>query len=471
MKKYIIHIFLISFITGYGQEASQQRITLSECIEIAIKNNLDVQKSEFNNASETINHRQAKWDMFPTMNLDFTHGVNNGRSIDPFTNDVINQELTFSNARLDLNVTVFNNFRLLNTLAQMRLNKEASEMEIVEARQNLVLQVTLLFLQILNGQEILELAKRELESTEKQLQRLNKLKEQEAGDPLDYNDIMWQMKLNKISLVEAKNALNINISKLIELMNVDDEVNFLFEDIIDATTFEKYQLTPSEVYNQAVENQGSVQARQLRLDAAEKGIKVARANYFPEISVFGQLNTNYSSLARIFRETGVSVEDTGAFVTVDGSDLPVFSNVPQLVPERLTFSNQFENNLNVVVGLSVRIPIFNGFTAKNNVQLEKIKKEERSAELTNIKNRLKQAINQAFNNMKAAYERYNLLKEQIEYAEESFRINEVKFNAGVSNLVDYILSKNKREQNLINLSTAKYEYLLNVKILEYYRGL
>ena len=181
MKKYIIHIFLVIFLTGYGQEATQQKISLTECIEIAIKNNLDVQRSEFNNASETINHRQARWDLFPTLNLDFSHGVNDGRSIDPFTNDVINQELTFSNARLDLNVTVFNNFRLLNTLSQMRLNREASEMEVVEAKQNLVLQVTLLFLQILNGQEILELSKRELESTEKQLQRLNKLKEQELS--------------------------------------------------------------------------------------------------------------------------------------------------------------------------------------------------------------------------------------------------------------------------------------------------
>ena len=471
MKKYIIHIFLVIFITGYGQEAIQRKITLTECIEIAIKNNLDVQRSEFNNASETINHRQAKWNMFPTVNLDAAHGVNNGRSVDPFTNDVINQELTFSNARLDLNVTVFNNFRLLNTLAQMRLNKEASEMEVIEAKQNLVLQVTLLFLQILNGQEILELAKREIQSTEKQLQRLNKLKEQEAGDPLDYNDIMWQMKLNKISLVNAKNALFVNISKLIELMNVsDDKVNFLFEDIIDLVSFEEYELTPSELYEQAMQNLGSVNSRKLRLDAAKKGIKVARASYYPEVSIFGQLNTNYSSLAQSFKETGVSVQDTGAFVNVGGNELPVFNNVPQLVSERLTFSNQFQNNLNIVVGVSIRIPIFNGFAAKNNVQLEKIKKEERNAELIDIKNKLKQAISQAYGNMTAAYERYNLLKEQINYSKESFRINEVRFNAGVSNIVDYILSKNKREQNLINLSTAKYEYLLNVKILEYYRG-
>ena len=345
-------------------------------------------------------------------------------------------------------------------------------MEVVEAKQNLVLQVTLLFLQILNGQEILELSKRELESTEKQLQRLNKLKEQEAGDPLDYNDIMWQMKLNKISVVNAKNALFVNTSKLIELMNVDDDkVNFLFEDIIDGVSFEEYKLSPSDVYEQAIQNLGSVQSRQLRLDAAEKGIKVARAGYYPEVSIFGQLNTNYSSLAQSFRETGVTVEDTGAFVNIDGNEVPVFSNVPQLLSERLTFSNQFENNLNMVVGVSIRIPIFNGFSAKHNVQLEKINKEERNAELIDIKNKLKQAISQAYDNMTTAYERYTLLKEQIDYSKESFRINEVRFNAGVSNIVDYILSKNKREQNLVNLSTAKYEYLLNVKILEYYRGL
>tara|TARA_R110002050_G_scaffold268550_1_gene410681 strand:+ start:27189 stop:27410 length:222 start_codon:yes stop_codon:yes gene_type:complete len=72
--------------------------------------------------------------------------------------------------------------------------------------------------------------------------------------------------------------------------------------------------------------------------------------------------------------------------------------------------------------------------------------------------------------MKSAFERYQILQNQVTALEESFRINEVRFNNGVSNIVTYLTSKNNLDSAKLNLNNTKYEYLLRVKILDYYRG-
>ena len=73
--------------------------------------------------------------------------------------------------------------------------------------------------------------------------------------------------------------------------------------------------------------------------------------------------------------------------------------------------------------------------------------------------------------MESAHSRYHILINQVMAYEESFRINEVRFNNGVSNIVDYITSKNNMDSSRLNLNKTKYEYLLRVKVLDYYRGI
>ena len=123
--------------------------------------------------------------MIPSLNANFNLGLNNGRSIDPFTNDFINQELTFSNAGLNFNATLFNGLRILNSIKQDRFNLMASEMDVEENKQNLVLEVTLRYIQILNNIDALELANSRLETTKVQLKRLEVHYKQQIGNPVD----------------------------------------------------------------------------------------------------------------------------------------------------------------------------------------------------------------------------------------------------------------------------------------------
>ena len=208
----------------------------------------------------------------------------------------------------------------------------------------------------------------------------------------------------------------------------------------------------------------------MRIKAAEKQVKIARADYYPQVGLFAQLNTNYSSTARTFTESGSEIVETGNYIQYDGQSLPVLASQIQYATADISFLDQFSNNLNSGVGVSISIPIFNGFRAKNNVELQKINLKQSKIELESTKNQFRQRIIQVHADMETAYQQWQNLEEQVNAYQESFRINEIRYNAGASTIVDYIVSKNSLDQSRINLANAKFQYLLRVKVMEYYRG-
>ncbi|GAA0730125.1 TolC family protein [Aquimarina litoralis] len=435
---------------------------------MALENNLDLKYTTLRANTALINHRQAKANILPSLNGNYNIGVNNGRSIDPFTNDFINQELTFSNARLNLDATIFNGFRILNTVKQQRYNRLASEMEIEEAKQTLILNVTLAYLQVLNQTDVLTLAKDRLIVTNKQLKQQEDLYNEEFGNPADFADIKGQKTIDETNILIAESSLNNAKLSLAQLLNTDADITADKASIL--LDFKEYTLSSEDVFKDAMQNLATFKAQELRVKAAKKGVQVARAQYIPEISFFGQINTNYSSVAETFTETGSEIIETGDFVTVNNEQLSVFTDRTQFRGESIDYLDQFDNNLNTVVGIAVDIPLFNGFRAKNNVALEKIRAEESLIELERTSQQVKNAIDQVHFDMQTAYDRYQSLQNQVAAFEESYRVNEIRFNNGVSNFIAYITSKNNLDNARTNLTNAQYEYLLRVKVLEFYRG-
>ncbi|MEO6348179.1 MAG: TolC family protein [Aquaticitalea sp.] len=471
IKKGIFSLCLLCQFLCFSQDGQTVSYTLSECIDIAIKNNLDLKLSELRAKSSKVNYNQAWGNILPNLNGNYDVGINNGRSIDPFTNGYVNQKLTFSNAGLSLNATVFNGFKLMNTIKQNRLSLKASEMEIEEAKQNLILDVTLGYIQIMNSKDKLELAKSRLVVTQNQVDRLGVLYKEEVGNPADYTDMKGQFASDTIAVISAENSLKEATLNLFQLMGLQETKNSNFESLDPSLELVQYAHNAEDVYNEALQNLATFKAKELRFQSAQMGVKAAKAEYVPEISFFGRLNTNYSSAAQVFTDNGSSIVETGDFVTIDNQNYTILSNQSQFTNDGISYKDQFNNNVSSVVGLSVNIPLFNGFRARNLVALQKIRRDESSIDLQNTKLLFHNAIEQAYINMEAAFKRYTVLEQQQEAFAESFRINEIRFNNGVSNIIEYITSKNNLDAARLNLSNAKYEYLLRQKILDYYRGL
>src|ERR1043165_333105 len=190
MKK----IFLsISLIVSYSLANAQgQKLTLQQCVETGIANNLDVLQGDLQSQAAEINWKQANLNMLPDLNGTASHGINTGRSIDPFTNTYLNQNNSYASYGLGSGVTIFNGLTLQSLVKQNKLTYEASKMTLQQRKDNLTLNIILAYLTVLNNEDLLEQAQNRAGLTKQQVDRLEVLNKEGAIAPLLFSDLKGQ---------------------------------------------------------------------------------------------------------------------------------------------------------------------------------------------------------------------------------------------------------------------------------------
>lgn len=466
-----ILIFCLVWTIQTEVTAQEKKLTLQQCVETALKNNQQVNQSDLQSQAAQVNWQQARANMLPNISGNINYGANQGRSIDPFTNSFINQQFNFSSPQVNGSVTLFNGLQMQNQVKQTNLAYQATKMELQQAKDNLTLNVILNYLQILNNEDILTLSEAQKEVTKQQVERLALLNKEGAVAPFTYTDLKGQYASDEVSVVNATNSLQASKLSLAQLMNIPFDNNMELERINVNEALALYEGSTDKIYEEALVKLGIVKAADLRKESAAKGIKVARSNFYPTLALFGGLQTNYSSLAQLTQITGEAFAPSNdAYVTVNGTNLPL--NVKQQITKSLPFGigRQYNNNLSTNFGLALQVPIANNLRARNQVKLAKITFKNTELIADNTRIQLRQNIEQAHFNMTASYNRYQSFQNQVAALEESFKAAEVRFENGVINSVEYLQVKNNLDRARINLTQAKYEYVLRTKVLDFFQG-
>jgi outer membrane protein len=174
MKSLIVLILCMTIGIHIQAQAQPpaEKLTLRQCVETAINNNLNVNQSSLDMQAARVNQKQARANMLPTLFGAIDHGFNQGRNIDPVTNTYINQEVNFANYSLSSGVTLFNGLQLQNLVRQNTLAYDASKMEWQDEKDNITLAVILAYLQILNNEDQLIQSQNQAEVSRKQVERL-----------------------------------------------------------------------------------------------------------------------------------------------------------------------------------------------------------------------------------------------------------------------------------------------------------
>ena len=468
MKKiFFSACFLSFFILANGQANT---INLQKAVETAIKNNLEVKQSDLRMQTAGVNWRQAKANLFPSLQGFANHGINQGRSIDPFTNSFVNQSINFAGYGLNTSLVIFNGLAIQNNIRQNALTYEATRMELQQQKDELTLSIILAYLQVLNNEDLLTQSRNQEAVSRQQVDRLNLLFQEGAIPPAQLYDLKGQLANDELSIVNNQNAVNGAKLTLSQLMNVPFDKTLQLEKLTIDQFSTNYDVTPDAIYKMALQQLAIVKAAQLRTQSAGKAIKTAKGDLYPNLVLSGNVTTNYSSAANrdIFLNT--TEVTTPQYVMINGIKTAVISPKDNFQSQRIKYNEQLDNNLFTSLSLGLRIPIFNSLQARTRVRLAQIDQKNAEYVEQTTKTQLSQAIEQAYFNMTAAQNRYTVLTEQVTAFQESFRIAEIRFNEGAITSVDYIIAKNNLDRANLNLISARYDYLLRTKILDYYQS-
>ena len=299
MKKTGVYIFglLLFLFAGHIATAQGGKLSLKQAIETGIANNLDVSQAGLRARENEINWKQAQLNRYPNLNATASHGVNQGRSIDPFTNAYINQRVAYSSYGISSGVILFNGLTLQQSVKQTSLAYQASSMDWQQAKDNITIGIILAYLQVLADEDVLVQSNNQAALSLQQVERLEILNREGAIAPSLLSDLRGQYAVDQLAILNAQQALETSRISLSQLMNVPYDKNMQLERL-DASAFAGvYTDTPAAIYETALKNFAQVRAAELRRQSAERGVKVAKGLLYPTLSLNGNANTNYSDAA------------------------------------------------------------------------------------------------------------------------------------------------------------------------------
>jgi outer membrane protein len=461
---------LFIFFSAIAFSSQAQQLTLKQCIDTALSNNIQVQQTNLQKQSAQINQQQAKLNLLPAVNGSWNYGFNFGRNVDPITNTFTTNQLESSNPGVNAGVVLFNGMRLQNLIQQTNYSYKATAMDYKQAQDNLVLNVILAYMQVLVSEDVLAASKAQIEVTQKQIERMQVLVNEGSAGSFQLTDMKGQMANEQIGIVNLENSLQQSKLSLCQFMNMPYSASLALQRNEIKLQDIAYAQSSAEVTAAAFEYMALVKANQFRVNSAEKAVKVAKGANYPTISLTGAMGSGYSSFFNRLVPSTLTEENTGLYIKSGATRTPVFTEVQNYSTQPVTYFKQLETNLGYFAGLNVQIPIFNNLQARNRIKLAKLNFKNVQLDAANTNYTLRQNIEQAWLNMNAAYKRYNALQEQLKNFEESFRAATVRFENGVINAVEYLLVKTNFDRSTINLIQAKYEYTFRTKLLDFYQG-
>lgn len=452
------------------QQVTKTTWTLPECIDYALKNNLQVKQRNLDAKLTQINLKEAQANMLPSLNGSTNYGFNFGRSIDPTENTFTTQQIQSANFSVSSSVPLFNGFQIQNTIKQSRINKEAAETDIATAKNNLVLDVVAAYLQIIYSDALLENARVQLSSSQQQAERTQKLFR--AGSVAGSNvlEIQSQVATDELAIINAQNQKDIAELSLVQLLDLKKVTDFevVRPDIKDPGQ-EIINFDPEEVYGLAQQNMPQVRSAELRVNSALKGIDISRGAYFPRLALGGNLNTQYSSARSLFLGTNTYVAQPLGFSDAAGTQ-PFFVYVPGRVSQKYPFLDQLTDNQGKSLFLSLNIPILNGLQVRNNVARAVLNHESAVLNTEIVRNQLRQNIQQAYADALAAQKKFTATNRQLEALEQTFKNAEIRFNNGVLNPTEFNVARNNFIRAQTDIIQAKYDYTFKLKVLDFYQG-
>jgi len=451
MGNKIYYSLILLLLCSISFQAQTKKWTLKECVNYAIQNNISIKQTALDTETATIDRKGAIGNFLPSLNANASHSWNIGLNQDITTGLLQNKTTQFTSAGASVGVDIYRGLQNQNTLRKANLAIVASKYQLLKMQEDIALNVANAFLQVLFSKENLKVQKDQLAINEKQLLRSQELVQAGSIPRGDLLDAKATVAADNQKLIAADNALLISKLSLSQLLQLKDFENFDIEDGTEVKDENNILAqTPSSIYDKAKESRTELKIAQTNLEIAVKNVAIAKGGFQPTLQGFYNFNTRISYADIALRDS-------------NGAVIGVQSAPP--------FWDQFSDNKGQSFGAQLSIPIFNGFSARNNVERSKVNLEKSKIALEQQDLNLERNVYTAFTDAKGALNAHESSLIALESRQAAYDYAKEKYDVGLMNSFDLNQSQTLLSNAQSEVLRSKYDYIFKIKILEFYFGI
>ncbi len=434
MKLKIVTVML-SLCASVSLMAQSEPWSLRRCVDYAIEHNIEIRRREITKEQRENDLSTARGSYLPTVGAYVNQNFDFGRGL-TINNTYENKNTRNTSMGIQANMTLFNGLQTVNNVRESRLNLQAATEDLQAAKEDIGINVAQAYLQVLTSREIADKAHEQVALSIQQLERKEHLLSNGKASESEVYAARSLVAQDEMTAVKADGDYQLALLELSQLLELTSP------DSLSVAQPDTFALvaplpTPDEVYNDALTNKATIRAAQVRAESAERRISTAKGAYCPTLSLSAGIGTGYYAVAG---------------------------------QEGDSFGDQFSNNMDKSIFLSLSIPIFNRFASRNNIRSAKMSYSSSVIDLESARKTLYKEIQQAYYNAVAARSTYQSSVTAAESADAAFRLADAKYAAGLFSATDYAEARTNRLTALANRIQYKYDLIFRVKILEFYRG-
>lgn len=436
MRKQYITFVTIAVLSA-GSAMAQKQWNLKQCIEYAIEHNLTIKQQEAAKDESAVDLNTAKWSRLPDLNGSASHSFNFGRSLQM---DNTYQQLNTQNTGLNLSTSIplFTGMQIPNQIALSKLNLKAAVEDLNKAKEDISIQVTSAYLQVLFNEELAKVAHEQVALSEEMLKQKTAFFKVGKASEAELYEAKSRAAQDQLSAVQADNEYRLALLDLSQLLELPTPEGFgIVSPSIDEDKDFSILTSPADIYSEALLIKPSIKAAQYRVEGAQKSIRIAQSGYYPQLSLGAGIATSYYNVSG--RENG-------------------------------NFGSQLRDNFSQYIGLSVNIPIFNRFSTRNQVRKARIQQTTLNWQLEDAKKALYKEIQQAYYNAVNAESKFESSRTADEAAKASFNLMKEKYANGKATSTEFNEARTNWLKAVSDRIQAKYDYLFRTKILDFYKG-
>lgn len=421
----------------------QQKWTMDECVAYALEHNLQLNDFNFTEASGKEDYRQSVRNLLPVVNASSNYTINSGRAEDPNTGTFVVRDFFSNNYSLQSNIDLFQGFQKINSIKVSKFLYQAAKEEHQQQKYLLAFRVMQAFNDIRFSEGLVAIANEQLNVSKTNYQLVEKQIELGLMAGADLYEARSAMLADELNLTQSENQLAAAKLALIQEMNLENTSEIEIMPIMDqvAETEMAPKLRSDSVYSKAREFLPLIKAQELRAKAAKKQVGVARGRLYPSLSLFAGIGTGY------------------------------FETFQDSLDNTIPFREQFRDNTSRFYGLSLTVPISNGWSARSRIKQAKIEKKRAQNNLKVQEQVLFQTIQQLVQEYNSLLVELDQSTQNMEAQRMAFTIAQKRYEKGMINGIELFTAKNlfasAQNENL----QVRLRSEVNKSTLDFYNGL
>ncbi|MFC2759257.1 TolC family protein [Hallella multisaccharivorax] len=442
MMRNKLTLFVVLLAAGMYQSANARQWSLRDCINYALNNNINLQKTRVRHQSALEDVRQSKAALLPSLsgstsqNVSYNPWPETGSYTIAGTRVQSQVDKAYYNGSYGINAswTIWDGNRNHDQVRLNQITADQAALDSATTANSIQEQITQLFVQILYSEEAVEVNKATLETSKKNEERGGEFVKVGNMSKADLAQLTAQRAQDEYKVVQSESQFKEYKRQLKQLLQITSDEDF--DVVVPHTTDEMAMDTippVTSVYNSALGYRPEIQNAKLGIKSSELSLKMAKALRMPTIGLSANLGTNTTSMSNN------------------------------------AWGRQLKNNFISSAGLSISIPIFDQRQWKTTFNKAMLQKQDYELDLRDKQTTLYSTIEnywlQAYNNQA----QFKSAKVSTESAQTSYDLLQEQFKQNLKNVIELMNGKDALLRAKQNELQTKYLAIYNIDMLRFYQ--